>query len=369
MTVPSQRARRLGLAAICLGFLMITLDATIVNVALGPIVADLGGSLAGAQWIVSAYTIAFATFLLSAGALADRIGSRRAFLGGLVLFALASAACAAAPSMGALVAARAVQGLGAAALMPCSLALITHTFPAGPERRGALAAWGGISSLGLVLGPLIGGALVDGDRLALHLPRQPAGRRAGRRRGPRLRDRDAAPPPPLRPPRPGADRDRAGGPQRRLHLRRLRRLGRGGDDRAARPRARRGGRLLAGRAHGAAADDPAGPLPPPPVPRRRHRRRRLQLLLLRHPLLPLALLPRGARPLPLRHRPRAAAADRRDRRHRLQLRPPDRPARRVAGDDRRASAPARSGRRSWRSSAATRWRGRSSAPSPSPPSP
>src|ERR1700753_2795721 len=152
----------LGLAAICLGFLMITLDVTIVNVALGPIVADLGGSLAGAQWIVSAYTIAVATFLLSAGAVADRIGSRAAFIAGLAVFGLGSAACAAAPSMGTLVAARAVQGLGAAALMPCSLALITHMFPAGPERRGALAAWGGISSIGLPAGPVLGGALVDG---------------------------------------------------------------------------------------------------------------------------------------------------------------------------------------------------------------
>jgi DHA2 family methylenomycin A resistance protein-like MFS transporter len=161
VTVPHDRARRLGLAAICLGFLMITTDTTIVNVAVGPIVADLGGSLSAAQWIVSGYTIAFATFLLSAGALADRIGSRVAFVAGLVLFGLASAACAAAPSIGTLIAARALQGLGAAALMPCSLALITHMFPAGAERRGALAAWGGISSIGLAAGPVVGGALVD----------------------------------------------------------------------------------------------------------------------------------------------------------------------------------------------------------------
>src|ERR1700760_4115941 len=102
---------------------MITTDPTIVKVAVGPIVADLGGSLAGAQWIVSGYTIAFATFLLSAGALADRIRSRVAFVAGLTLFGLASAACAAAPRSASRSTARAVQGLGAAALMPCSLAL------------------------------------------------------------------------------------------------------------------------------------------------------------------------------------------------------------------------------------------------------
>lgn len=158
---PSARARRLGLAGICFGFLMITLDTTAVNVALGPIVGDLGGSLAAAQWIVSGYTLVFATFLLSGGAWADRIGSRTAFLIGLGVFGVASGACAAAPSMGALIAARAAQGLGAAVLMPCSLALIIHTFPAGPERRGALAWWGGISAIGLSIGPVLGGALVD----------------------------------------------------------------------------------------------------------------------------------------------------------------------------------------------------------------
>ncbi|MBS1844002.1 MAG: MFS transporter [Actinobacteria bacterium] len=152
---------RIGLAAICSGFLIVTLDALIVNVALGPIVADLGGSLSGAQWVVSAYTLVFATFLLTMGAWSDRIGAKRAFLIGLCVFAVASAGCAATPTMATLIAARAVQGLGAALLMPCSLALITHMFPAGPARRGALAAWGGISSIGMVGGPVLGGVLVD----------------------------------------------------------------------------------------------------------------------------------------------------------------------------------------------------------------
>src|SRR5246127_5671441 len=93
-----ERSPTLGLTAICLGFLMITLDATIVNVALGPIGADLGGGVTAAQWIVNGYTLAFAALLLSAGALADRLGSRAGFLIGLAVFGLGSAACAGATS-------------------------------------------------------------------------------------------------------------------------------------------------------------------------------------------------------------------------------------------------------------------------------
>src|SRR5438034_7650468 len=106
------RREALGLVAISLGFLMITLDATIVNVALGPIGSDLGGALSTAQWIVNGYTLAFAALLLSAGALADRLGSRIGFLFGLAVFGLGSAACACASSLIALIVARVIQGHG-----------------------------------------------------------------------------------------------------------------------------------------------------------------------------------------------------------------------------------------------------------------
>jgi DHA2 family methylenomycin A resistance protein-like MFS transporter len=151
----------LALSAICLGFLMITLDATIVNVALGPILSDLGGGLAGAQWVVSGYTLAFASLLLTAGALADRIGARRGFVIGLVVFAAGSTVCTVALSLPMLIASRVLQGAGAAWLMPCSLALIGHTFTESSRRRRALAMWGGASGIGLAAGPVLGGVLTS----------------------------------------------------------------------------------------------------------------------------------------------------------------------------------------------------------------
>ena len=156
------RSPTLGLTAISLGFLMITLDATIVNVALGPIGTELGGAVSTAQWIVNGYTLAFAALLLSAGALADRLGLRSGFLVGLAVFGLGSAACACATSLAALIVARVVQGAGAAALMPCSLALIAHMFPDSGDRRRALALWGGASGIGLASGPVLGGILTAG---------------------------------------------------------------------------------------------------------------------------------------------------------------------------------------------------------------
>jgi MFS family permease len=108
----------LALAAAVLGFFVVTLDAVVVNVTLPTIRGDLGGGVAGLQWVVDGYTLMFAALLLSAGSLSDRIGARRAFAAGMVVFVLASAACGLGPSLGVLVAARFVQGAAAAAMMP-----------------------------------------------------------------------------------------------------------------------------------------------------------------------------------------------------------------------------------------------------------
>jgi DHA2 family methylenomycin A resistance protein-like MFS transporter len=156
----SSNGQALALAAISAGFLMITLDATIVNVALRAIGSDLGGTPSTAQWIVDGYTVAFASLLLLAGSAADATGARAGYLIGLTVFVLASAACAVAGSVGFLIAARVVQGVGAAWLMPCSLALISHTFIEPQARGRALAVWGAMSGVGLASGPVVGGILV-----------------------------------------------------------------------------------------------------------------------------------------------------------------------------------------------------------------
>src|ERR1700731_2501872 len=150
----------LTLAAMSLGYGVVQLDVTIVNTALNSIGTSLGGGVSELQWVVSAYTIAFAAFILTAGAHGDRIGAKRVFMAGFAIFTTASLACALAPNSAALIVARAVQGLGAAVLVPNSLALLNHAYPDQRARGRAVGIWAAGASLALTAGPLAGGALI-----------------------------------------------------------------------------------------------------------------------------------------------------------------------------------------------------------------
>jgi EmrB/QacA subfamily drug resistance transporter len=154
-------AQRWALALSSAASFLVVLDALVVATALTSIRRDLGSSLDGLEWTVNAYTLSFAVLLLSGAALGDKLGRRRVFAAGLALFAAASAGCALAPSVGGLIAARAVQGAGAAAIMPMALALLNAAFPA--HRRGrAIGMYGSITSVAVVLGPVLGGAVTQG---------------------------------------------------------------------------------------------------------------------------------------------------------------------------------------------------------------
>jgi MFS transporter, DHA2 family, methylenomycin A resistance protein len=148
------------LVAMSLGYGVVQLDVTIVNTALAAIGTSLGGGVSELQWVVSAYTIAFAAFILTAGALGDRIGAKRMFTAGFAIFTAASLACALAHNAGVLIAARGVQGVGAAILVPNSLALLNHAYADEKQRGRAVGIWAAGASLALTAGPLVGGALI-----------------------------------------------------------------------------------------------------------------------------------------------------------------------------------------------------------------
>jgi MFS transporter, DHA2 family, methylenomycin A resistance protein len=159
-TNPDDRGRRRAtLVATSLGFAVVQLDVSVVNVAIKPIGASLGGGVSALQWVVSAYTLAFAAFILSAGALGDRVGAKRIFVIGFGVFTVASAACGFAPTIGALIAMRVLQGLGAALLVPCSLTLLNHAYPEASQRARAIGLWAAGASTALAAGPLIGGVV------------------------------------------------------------------------------------------------------------------------------------------------------------------------------------------------------------------
>jgi MFS transporter, DHA2 family, methylenomycin A resistance protein len=147
------------LLAVSLGYFMVILDATIVTVALPALGRDLGASVGGLQWVVDAYTASLAGLLLLGGSLGDRLGSRAVFQAALAGFTAASVACGLAPSLGALIAARAVQGAGAAMAVPSSLALLRAAYPDQRQRARAFGVWGGIAGIAAASGPVLGGAL------------------------------------------------------------------------------------------------------------------------------------------------------------------------------------------------------------------
>jgi EmrB/QacA subfamily drug resistance transporter len=160
-TAPDPR-RWWALALLCGAFFMVVLDATIVFVALPSIQADLGFSEQGLQWVLSAYALTFGGLLLLGGRAADLLGRRRLFMTGVLLFTVASLMCGLAWSPAALIAARVVQGVGAAIMTPTALSIISTTFPEGTERNKALGIWGALGGIGATAAWLIGGPLVDG---------------------------------------------------------------------------------------------------------------------------------------------------------------------------------------------------------------
>ncbi len=160
MSPSTNRSRTWTLLIVSIGLFMVVLDNLVINVALPSIHRQLGASIQALEWTVNAYVLSYAVLLLTGAAIGDRLGRKRMFATGIALFTASSAAAALAPTIGLLIAARAVQGVGAAIATPLTLTLLADAFP--PERRGlALGVWSGISGIAVALGPLVGGAVIQ----------------------------------------------------------------------------------------------------------------------------------------------------------------------------------------------------------------
>jgi EmrB/QacA subfamily drug resistance transporter len=158
---PSPRRRLVILATCCLSLFLVTMDVTIVNVALPSIRRDLGASVSGLQWSIDGYTLVVASFLMLSGSMGDRFGRRRTFRSGLAVFSVGSLLCSLAPTTGLLVGARVVQAIGGSMLNPVAMSIIVNTFTEPGERARAIGVWGAVFGVSMAAGPLLGGALIE----------------------------------------------------------------------------------------------------------------------------------------------------------------------------------------------------------------